>query len=73
MPNIDAEMSVAELVAAYPQLEQLLKQYGFDPTVQKSLAYESVMASCLVHQVSLDTLLEDLENVLDVSPSSQPN
>lgn|GEM_PF-5405603 len=73
MPKIDTEMSVAELVESYPQLAPVLQQYGFDPMVQKSLAYESVMASCLVHQVSLDTLLEELENVLDVSHSSPSN
>jgi hypothetical protein len=74
MNAIDAEMTILEITEQYPALSPVLKRWGFNPQVQRSLAYESLIASCLVHQIPLEDLLLELQDELQRTegPSSHP-
>lgn len=61
--KIDQEMSIPEIVKAFPSTEKVFAQHGIHPTGYKALEFESLFATARVHQIDLDNLLKDLNKV----------
>jgi hypothetical protein len=61
--TITADLSVPEIVAAFPQTADVFAQYGIH-TAYKALEFENLVATSKVHQVDVDALLHDLNAVI---------
>ena len=62
--KIHQEMSVPEIVSAFPQTEAVFTQYGIPPQGYKALEYETLFATARVHQIELDALLTALNKAV---------
>ncbi|MEM0951649.1 MAG: hypothetical protein AAGI66_05840 [Cyanobacteria bacterium P01_H01_bin.74] len=56
--------TIPEIVEKHPQSLAVFCQFGINPEGYKALAYENLSATCHVHQISLDTMLQALEAAL---------
>ena len=62
--KIDQEMSIPEIVKAFPNTEKVFARHGINPAGYKALEYESLFATARVHQIDLDTLLKELDKAV---------
>lgn len=51
-------------VVRYPQLIGYFSAHGMNPTENRSLMFESLSASCRVQQLSPETVLNELQALL---------
>jgi hypothetical protein len=58
---IDEHLSVHEILGLHPQLLEVFQTFGLEPKGYTALTYESLSATCKVHQLDLPTLLAALE------------
>lgn len=62
---IHAEMTIPDIVQKYPQTADVFERYGINVVGYKALEYETLFATCKVHQVSLDKILPELQQAAD--------
>jgi hypothetical protein len=65
--RVNPQQSVVEIVRLYPILKSSFDAMGMDIDVNKALAFESLMASCKVQQLSVDDVLAVLHHILKTS------
>ena len=62
--KISQEMSIPEIVEAFPKTETVFSQYGIHPQGYKALQFETLFATARVHQIDLDTIMNDLNKAV---------
>ena len=62
--TINPQESVVEIVRQYPLLKSSFDAIGMNTDVNKSLYFESLVASCKVQQLPVDEVLETLQQIL---------
>lgn len=62
--QIEATMTIPEILEKYPQTLAVFERYGLKPQGYKALEYENLFASARVHHIELDTILTDLNQVV---------
>lgn len=62
--TINPQQSVVEIVRQYPLLKSSFDSIGMNPQVNKSVSFESLIASCKVQQLPVDEVLETLHQLL---------
>jgi hypothetical protein len=55
--------TIAELVAQRPQAAEVLRGFGIEPQGYEATLYESLRATCLVHQLPLEQVVKALSSV----------
>ena len=61
--SITTDLSVPEIVAAFPQTADVFARYGIH-TAYKALEFENLIATSKVHQVDLEALLQELNSAI---------
>jgi hypothetical protein len=61
---INPQQSVVEIVRQYPLLKSSFDAIGMNPEVNKSVSFESLIASCKVQQLPVEAVLETLQQIL---------
>jgi hypothetical protein len=62
--TINPQESVVEIVRQYPLLKSSFDAIGMNTEVNKSLCFESLVASCKVQQLPVDEVLDTLQKIL---------
>ncbi len=62
---ITREMTIAEIIARYPQTIPVFRSFGLDCMECQIADYEEVEHGANVHEVDVDTLLAALNSVLE--------
>jgi hypothetical protein len=60
MSKITETMSIPEILEQYPQTREVFERYGLRPDKYQAMNYENLHASAKVHQLSVETLLAEL-------------
>jgi hypothetical protein len=61
---ITEEMTIPEIVEQYPQTREIFIRYGLNPTGYKALQHENLFATSRVHQIDLQTILNELNKMV---------
>lgn len=62
-PVITQEMSIPEIVKAHPQTKDVFARYGLHVDGYKAIEHENLFATCRVHQIELDKILTELNQI----------
>ena len=57
-------MTIPDIVAAHPQTREIFNRYGLNPEGYKALQYENLFATSRVHQIDLQTILDELNRAI---------
>jgi glutamine cyclotransferase len=60
---ITQEMTIPEIVEQYPKTKEVFARYGLQVDGYKALTYENLFATSRVHQIDLEQILEELNQI----------
>lgn len=65
--SISQDMTIPEIVGKYPQTQAIFKNYGLHVDGYEALKYENLFATSRVHQLDLQSLLQELNQAIQQS------
>lgn len=63
--KITETMSIPEIVEKFPATKDVFSRYGLQVQGYKALAHENLFATSRVHQIDLQAILNDLNQVTE--------
>lgn len=61
---INETMTIPQILSEFPETRDIFKRYGLNPDGYKALEFENLAATSRVHQLNLQNLLRDLNQVI---------